>query len=1021
MMHTTRALVGLLLVQLLLAGCGRDDSGGSANSSEASTPSVSQPLQGRAPSKASQFIGTWMFATEGDYIGFEFMKDSKVLVTHALSGLAGQGAGTMMTYSLLDGGRLSLTALTGQTQVFEVTLSGEEMELKGGQVFSDGSQRFRRLRAGQTLAQAVQEREQAEAKAYQERVAALVKLFQQPNLVLAFTETVPPARGSIALDIQAGSAGFTGKAWHDDIPPRLNAISGQFSLDENVKRAEVIVTFGQRIGPPATQPDAGGRIAMSVTGDAKSLRVSSQVSYGSGATYEMVLRSDPKLHSQIVKRYEGELARIESLKRPMIDLLKDYAVLHGQLSSPDQRRTEPDTIELTLVRDPQSGQYRGEGVLVGVRGRGELVAQAGAEIAVVNDRPVLRIVSSTRHYLLRLPDPKAATLSGQWTTGGYGQGHGAQFDIVESLDAKTRDAKFEARRKALKSLGANTVLIGLAHEGSASGMDMPIPVRLQITVNPDGAAAGKAEYPSVSTLLTVGGQITETPVGPRLQLRFTAAESTPRDQIFFRSIQNGVWNLIPAGDAAPRKLTGYFTGPPLRVATLTLANEESLAHLRKKLAEAMGEDGQFLAARFVGWQRTIGWPAGVVPTVVKWKLDEASNEITGGIVVDGQALGTNPKAVTTYEGRVGRENEWITLELMQIMPWGRNKSVSAIKLFVCEDADGLLHLNGAMAGLPTIPLEQPLPAFPVQLDRLVEFLPVTSTDAQTRAAVARAIADEEKSQADAKAAQLAQQQADLAARRAKMTPFFLLFQAQTGLVITTDAPAEMGSVLLIAQVDEEKATISGRGIDLRQMPFREFGYECDLDNRDNLTITTTISQTPYVFTNPTEKGASGRSMTLSLLSEPDRARLDALISLGARLQNAAQAVLTVETLDAATAKTREANLQAGSLPGVAIYRDRKNDQIAAMFTVQSNRRYTWAKEPIALRLNEPVTGTALYVKGSGPTNDLTVVINGVHRAVIDAIPQLGAAIVKLPPDLEILDIRLEAGGTAQARGIVLVD
>ena len=253
-----------------------------------------------------------------------------------------------------------------------------------------------------------------------------------------------------------------------------------------------------------------------------------------------------------------------------------------------------------------------------------------------------------------------------------------------------------------------------------------------------------------------------------------------------------------------------------------------------------------------------------------------------------------------------------------------------------------------------------------------------------------------------------------------MTPFFPLFQAKTGLVITTDAPQEMGSVLLDAQVDEQKATITGKGIDLREMPFREFTYECGIDNWGNLTITTTISKTPYAFAKPTEKGASGRYMALTLLSEADRAKLDGLISLGKRLESAAQAVLTVETLNAAAAKTREANLQADSLPGVAIHRERKNDQVAAMFTVQSNRRYAWAKEPVALRLNEPIKGRALYIKGSGPTDNLTVVINAVHRAQIDAIPQLGAAIVTLPPDLEIPDIRLEAGGSAQAREVVLL-
>ena len=73
-----------------------------------------------------------------------------------------------------------------------------------------------------------------------------------------------------------------------------------------------------------------------------------------------------------------------------------------------------------------------------------------------------------------------------------------------------------------------------------------------------------------------------------------------------------------------------------------------------------------------------------------------------------------------------------------------------------------------------------------------------------------------------------------------------------------------------------------------------------------------------------------------------------------------------------------------------------------------------------MRLNEPMNGSALYIKGGGPTDNLTVIINGVHKATIPVIAQLGSAIVKLPPGLEILDLRLEAEGTAQARGVVLV-
>ena len=83
-------------------------------------------------------------------------------------------------------------------------------------------------------------------------------------------------------------------------------------------------------------------------------------------------------------------------------------------------------------------------------------------------------------------------------------------------------------------------------------------------------------------------------------------------------------------------------------------------------------------------------------------------------------------------------------------------------------------------------------------------------------------------------------------------------------------------------------------------------------------------------------------------------------------------------------------------------------------------RYLWAKEPVRHRLDQPLTGGALYVKNGGPTDNLTVIVNGVHRAVIPAIAQFGAAQITLPADLEILDLCLQAEGTAQARAVMLL-
>ena len=253
-----------------------------------------------------------------------------------------------------------------------------------------------------------------------------------------------------------------------------------------------------------------------------------------------------------------------------------------------------------------------------------------------------------------------------------------------------------------------------------------------------------------------------------------------------------------------------------------------------------------------------------------------------------------------------------------------------------------------------------------------------------------------------------------------MAPFFAMFQAKTGVVITTDAPAEMGSVIVESQIDEPKATIRGKGIDLREAPFVEFTFETDIDKFGNLTLTTSHSKTAYAFAAPKNDVAAGRYMALKLLSDADRAKIDGVIALGKRLQSAAQTVLTVEVLDPATAKTRETGLAATGMPGIALYKNAKNDQVAAMFTAQSNGRYRWSKEPITHRLNEAMTGKAIYIKNGGATDNLVVIINGVHRASIPAIAQNGAAVITLPAGLEIFDLRLMAEGTAQARGVVLL-
>ena len=122
MCRLTRSLGLLWVLCVVLAGCGGgDDSSGS---------SPEKSLDGDELSDSGDLIGTWVYVTDGDFVGFEFMKEGKALVTPAMAAaLTGLNSGMMMSYDVLDGGRLTLSAANGQTQVFHATIDGDLLEL----------------------------------------------------------------------------------------------------------------------------------------------------------------------------------------------------------------------------------------------------------------------------------------------------------------------------------------------------------------------------------------------------------------------------------------------------------------------------------------------------------------------------------------------------------------------------------------------------------------------------------------------------------------------------------------------------------------------------------------------------------------------------------------------------------------------------------------------------------------------------------------------------------------------------
>ena len=262
-----------------------------------------------------------------------------------------------------------------------------------------------------------------------------------------------------------------------------------------------------------------------------------------------------------------------------------------------------------------------------------------------------------------------------------------------------------------------------------------------------------------------------------------------------------------------------------------------------------------------------------------------------------------------------------------------------------------------------------------------------------------------------------------ARRRARLLPFVQPFSSPHGAALVRDAGVRLGAVILAAEVDDEKFTVTGNGIDLREMPFREFTFNAAINDRGVLVYTTSHNPAQIEFTRATDSGISASGgLSLSPLGSDERARIDELIATGKRLASVAPGSLHVESLGAEDAKSRPADLSLDPIPGVIIYRDRVDTRIAPLFAGDISRStYSWRQETLSLRLAQPLPAKGLLIRGArSATDNLLVIVNGVHRVRIEAIARDGAAIVTLPAGIEIFDVRFEALGAANSRGIAII-
>jgi hypothetical protein len=619
---------GILLALLLLGGCGGGE--------DATTDG---PLDGRELSRAGQLEGTWLGVNQGDFVGFEFMDDGKVLATPVTAAMT--GGGVMYQYSVLDGGRLSLMTPNGRTQTFKVTLSGDYMELEGGMMLSpSNTQRFRRLKRGQTLEQGIEEQEKLDAAAYRERYDGLTKYLAHDDLVMAPGTPGLDAPAAIALELDISGPG---RGWYDDKPPHLDEIGTAIDTVANdATRPALRITFGKQLDPPAQQPRGASQITFDSSGDADEPRLLANVNYGN-KPFQLEIRRDAKLHREIVGRFDAEKERIEALRAPLLSALKDYAVIEGRSGAQYANQATQD--RFVLVRDAATGKFAGEGTL-SYENRVPQTGEISADVLVYGDQAMLVIDGFYRRYQLTLPDADAKDFDGAWFPAGQQNGWKVNLAITEAIDAAERERRAEAQRSAMRKLSATTSYFGRAPIlPDAWGAPQPF-VMLTVTPGADGSFSATARYPSLRLDVAMKGQVAESIAGPALQLRYGGSEVDPTTGAMLplpqleRQLQNQVWSLTlaePGNEGSLLEGGGTSMGAVSLEPMTDAWKKRQLETVKKTLAAG---------ADFHAWSMT---QRQAEPAVFKFRLDAATGELNAVVPERSGPMGIWPGQ--TYEGK----------------------------------------------------------------------------------------------------------------------------------------------------------------------------------------------------------------------------------------------------------------------------------------------------------------------------------------------------------------------------------
>lgn len=505
------AAVALLIVVFAMTGLrGCSDDAGSHD--------PHAPFEGKPVSRAAQLAGAWLRVDKGPLLGIEFLGDGNALPQTR------NGDSSPHQYTLLEGGRVSLTAPNGRNMVYSARIGGGVLELTWGGGFSEGAtQRFRRLPQGQTLAEGYRADMVQIAENRQKRVDELVKLLASDALALV-TKDGRASAPIIALKVDdvdpqvrwQAERGWQGEAVIDEQPTRdFDGVTwiGAFlfrltvqPVDDESDQLRVQIQFF-RAQEPAELAGVTGMAELVTEGRVGSSVASGRVQMqktGAFTSEPFELRIDPARHRAAHVHLEKQREAVKARHAQVTEALGGRAVLTGQKTHMNGNR-EPESIEITLRRDDKSGFY----AIAGSVGRLPNVnGTAGADLWV--GRPALQVgLGNGEQWVLNL-EPDGTSFEGSWRPHARASllEHGK---ITLQVTQRTSIDDVRKAREAAHAFLTGDLLKHTRFTGFATGKVGPEsarwPLSLELVVAADGSVSGSAVVPAYGAGSEVTGKL----------------------------------------------------------------------------------------------------------------------------------------------------------------------------------------------------------------------------------------------------------------------------------------------------------------------------------------------------------------------------------------------------------------------------------------------------------------------------------------------------------------------------------